>query len=273
MTFIQMDEDFFKNVFLNYWGNVSFFIIYIFALIYIIKNKGGTKKYIIGYMPIVAFCTVFNPFLVSKLVEKLELMSRYYRFNWILPVALTISIVLVDIVFRCKKVFDKVIIVALIVLLVQTAGVKFGYEHDDGRDNIYKISDEVIEVSDIIHEYTNNSQVTAYYGAGLAMELRTYDASIVTPIGRYQWTMPSEEDLANAGNAEGYGSLYDAYTVLSMMTFAGVEYDVEVVHDAFKKYNIECFIRDKNKFSDEYIKSLGYKKIGETDSYEVYWCN
>ncbi len=268
-----MDEDFFKNVFLNYWGNISFFSIYVFAIVYIIKNQKGTKKYILGYMPIVALLTVFNPLFASKLVEKFGLMSRYYRFNWMLPIALTISIVLVDIVFRCKKLFDKVLIVALIVLLVQTAGVKFGYEHDDGRDNIYKVSDEVIEVSDIIHDYTNNNQVIAYYGEGLAIELRTYDASILTDFSIYQIRMPNEDDLVNAGNAEGYGNVYDTFTVMSTMLCGGVEYDVEVVHDAFSKYNIECFIRDKNKFSDEYIESLGYKKIGETDSYEVYWCD
>lgn len=273
MTFLEMNKDFFKNVFLNYWGSLSFFSIYIFAIIYILKNKKGTKKYVLGYMPIIVFITAFNPFIVSEVVEKLELMDRYYRYNWILPVSLTISIVLVDIIFRSQKVFDKLVIFFLIFLLICSAGVRFEYDHDGGRENIYKINDEVIEVSDIIHNYTDANFVMAYYGYGLAIEMRTYDATILTHTSIYQLRMPNDNDMANASCPEEYGKSYDAYTVLSTMIFGGVEYNVEVVKDAFLKYNIECFIRDKDKFSDEYIKSLGYEKIGETDSYEVYWCD
>ena len=272
MDFLEINQDFFKDVYTNYWGGMAFFAVYLLAVIYILKTEQGNKKYILGYMPIVALLTVFNPLIVGKIVEKLGLASRYYRFYWILPIALTLSIVLIDMICKSKKVTDKLMIAFLAILLINLAGVKFQYEHDDRRDNVYKISDEVIEVSNIIHDYTDKEQITAYYGLNLMMELRTYDASIVTPVGRFQWDFMDEEYISNTSNEEGYGDLYGNFDVLKVMTYVGAEYSPQIVHDAFEEYNIECFIRDKAMFSNEYIESLGFIKIGETESYEVYWC-
>ena len=272
MDFLEINQDFFKDVYTNYWGGMAFFAVYLLAVIYILKTEQGNKKYILGYMPIVAFLTVFNPLIAGKIVEKLGLASRYYRFYWILPIALTLSIVLIEMICKSKKVTDKLMIAFLAILLINLAGVKFQYEHDDRRDNVYKVSDEVIEVSNIIHDYTDKDQITAYYGLNLMMELRTYDASIVTPVGRFQWDFMDEEYISNTSNEEGYGDLYGNFDVLKVMTYVGAEYSPQIVHDAFEEYNIECFIRDKAMFSNEYIESLGFIKIGETESYEVYWC-
>ena len=272
MNFLEMNQDFFKNVFINYWGGMALFAVYLVAVIYILKTEQGNKKYILGYMPIVALLTVFNPLIVGKIVEKLGLASRYYRFYWILPIALTLSIVLIDMICKSKKVTDKLMIAFLAILLINLAGVKFQYEHDDRRDNVYKVSDEVIEISNIIHDYTDKEQITAYYGLNLMMELRTYDASIVTPVGRVEPDSMDEEAILKLKDEAGYGNVYGNYDVLKVMTYVGVEYSPQIVHDAFEEYNIECFIRDKAMFSNEYIESLGFEKIGETESYEVYWC-
>lgn len=272
MNFLEMNQDFFKNVFINYWGGMAFFAVYIVAVIYILKTEQEGKKYILGYMPIVALLTVFNPLIAGKIVEKLGLASRYYRFYWILPIALTLSIVLIEMICKSKKVTDKLMIAFLAILLINLAGVKFQHEHDDRRDNVYKVSDEVIEVSNIIHDYTDKDQITAYYGLNLMMELRTYDASILSPVGRVEWDYMDEEYISNLSNESGYGETYGNIDVLMVMTNVGVEYSPQIVHDAFEEYNIECFIRDKAMFSNEYIESLGFIKVGETESYEVYWC-
>lgn len=273
MDFVELNQDFFETVYTNYWGEITFFGIYLFCVIYIIKSEHDIKKYVLGYMPLVALVTVFNPILVGKIVEKLGLTSRYYRFYWILPVTLTLSIVVVEIVCKAQKKRDKLFIVFIVIILINTAGVKFQYEHDDARDNVYKVSDDVIEISNIVHNNTDKKTITAYYSVNVMIELRTYDASIVTPIGRFQWDSIDDEYIKSTSDENGYGKIYNNYDVLRVMTYAGIEYSPRIVHAAFDEYGIEYFIRDKSMFSNEYIESLEFTKVGETELYEVFCCN
>lgn len=44
MNFLEMNQDFFKNVFINYWGGMAFFAVYIVAVIYILKRSRKAKN-------------------------------------------------------------------------------------------------------------------------------------------------------------------------------------------------------------------------------------
>lgn len=251
-----------------YWSDMPYFIFYILAIAYMLRKR-RCEKYVFGYNAIIALLTVFNPIFVLKLVEKLGIINRYYRFYWILPVAIVLSYVFTDIIFSSKKKVEKIIAFVIIMIVIGEYGKGALYDERNKYDNIYKISNETIEVCHIMDECKPEGMdyLKIYNNYGLSLEVQSYDASLQPIIGRYQayYGQPSDYDI-NLANTD------NDCLLLQIMEDYNIDFPVERVRQAFENYRVTFYIRKKTNHTDEYIKELGYDMIGETEEYEVYFC-
>lgn len=257
------DFKFFLNVFHTYWGNITLVFVYLVAVLHAFRLRGIYKN-VYAYSTVAALLTVFNPVFVYVLVNKLEpLCERYYRFYWIMPFAQLIAMFFVGEVRSCKKRKERFMAAAFVLLIILLGGNFNLYDRQESKANIYKINEEVFQITEIIHDYVpDQEEIHAYYDWSLLVEIRTYDISIHTPVGRHYVMEDGTFDMAWAE---------DNFLLLMIMEHDTVEFPVERVRSAFDEYGIECYIRQKTHFSDEYVNSLGLTLIGETEHYEVYW--
>lgn len=99
---------------------------------------------------ILLFLTVFNPLLITGIVSKLHMDAEYYRFLWILPIAVVTAYGLTRLLFvRKKKLLSYMILAVCLALLLFPGKTILGRELALA-DNLYKVPDELIEVCEVI---------------------------------------------------------------------------------------------------------------------------
>lgn len=263
----QAGIEFFREVFRNYWGDITLWAVYLAFAFYSFWSRDKLYKYQYGYGTIMAILTIFNPLAVGWLVKLCGLQERYYRFYWIIPAAPLIGIFFAGTLQKRIKLQDRIMALIAAAVIIALCGNFKIYEIEDKKANIYKINEEVIEITELIHEYAPEMEIiNAYYGNDILVEIRTYDASIHTPIGRYE-----RSALTEIEGMEEQAREYNNGYLLVLMEYEGIEFPAERVASAFDEYGINCYIRKKTNFSDAYVSSLGLTLIGQTEGYEVYW--
>ena len=107
------------------------------------------------------------------------------------------------------------------------------------------------------------------YDSSLVAEMRQYDASIISAMDRgecygYRYAEVTEEL---------YDTVLKKDTTYHLLGNFNYEVNKEILLEDMKKRGIEYFVRNREWFSEEYIQSLGFEYIGETEHYKVYKCN
>lgn len=168
---------------------VGFTILIIYYAIW-----GNMKeKIFISIQTACCFLLVLNPVSTEILAKILgtPFTDRVYRFLWILPIYFVYAYFATKMLIRFQKYYIvRKIIVAISVLLAFVAinqiiagqSNTFGYNGGVTHvDNIYKIDNNVIEVSDIIENDKSDCSLAVNVVAdnNINMELRAYDASLI----------------------------------------------------------------------------------------------
>jgi len=263
MASSKVGFDFFVDCFMQYWGGEWIIpILFVLSVIYILikKEKLWNRTFLFPF--VFGACTVFNPFIINAFLKKLGWYNRYYRFYWIIPFSLVISLVVVDVLERVKKKRYKVFLVIIVLglVIIYRSPVVFNAKNW----NIYKVSNDTMEVSEIIHQDTNEQTPYVLADNTIVDTLRQYDPSIISVLRLYEILSLNHE----------LEEVYDAYmnseNELILMANYDVEIDAELVNARLHTEKIDYFVRNKEWYSDEYLKTLDIAKIGETTLYEVY---
>lgn len=255
---------FFAESIKNYWnGNVIIPMLLICALLYMLHKKNKIWNRTMLWPFFIGCCTVFNPFVMRAVLEKLDWNNRYYRFYWLVPVTLIISVTAADLYSALSS---KLFRAGWAVLLLASI-VFFGKFIIAGTDhwNLYMMDYNVIEVSKIIHkDYKKQESPVVFVDANLLPCLRQYDPSLQSVLGLQDYISLSysldEVWTWYLGRNRG----------LVLMGNYGVEISPQVINVNLKQAGVDYFVRSKSWFSKEYIQALDILKIGETDGYEVY---
>lgn len=169
---------------------VGFFIIFLYFLI-----KGSTKERVFFiFQPLICFVFVLNPFATQLFYNIIgaPFSGRLYRFFWALPIYFAYAYFFTKTIISCHnhKTDKKFIyIVSIILFLVGVNQITAGALHTFGSkedsltpvQNIYKINNNILEISNIIEENKKNPKSTANVVSDFTvdMELRAYDASLL----------------------------------------------------------------------------------------------
>ena len=255
---------FFIECWKNYWGgNIAVPILFLISIIYIICKRDKLWNRAIVFPFVLGLCTIFNPWLMNRVLGKLNWYNRYYRFYWIVPVSLLISVAFADIWAKCKKEWMKVclVIFGCFGLLCFGNPVLTDFSHW----NIYKVDHNAIECSDIIHQDTEEEEPTVLVNLSLAMTIRQYDPSLKAVHGLFDFLPNYYSDVS---------TIYDNYIsrgeYLKLFGNYNVEVESELINQSLKEMDVDYFIRYKSWYSDEYIQSLNLFRVGETEEYDVY---
>ncbi|MCR5687550.1 MAG: hypothetical protein K6G58_05975 [Lachnospiraceae bacterium] len=248
-----------------YTSGTGFFVMYLFCLAYVFI-KGSTKVREM-FIPnaVVLMITVYNPFVPIVLDRIFDVSSEYYRLFWIAPVIILVPYVLTTVIMD-EKCTSRKVLYAILTAAMFILGGNFVYSGGHAAQNIYKIDDELIEISDLIHEDSGTEYTRAFFEYGYNMEIRQYDPKMLLAIDREQYLYAvnysyTDEMLSDDGMPE--------YKILAVLV-RNQNVDEGDFTDALIKTATPYVVLTKGHPQTSYVRSAGLREIGQTGTHTVF---
>lgn len=229
-----------------YITNNILFIVFLIAVIYILKKSSQKQqKYLIA-VAVTAIVFVFNG-ITFAVVKRLGEDTTYYRFFWICPIVLTSAYLMIELYF--EKAVAKMQKMGLLVIFSVMVLVNYGQSFHGWTNlpsNVYQIEDDIVQLGDLIDEHTGGERTILLVNDYMASHIREYNANIIiNPDGKYYL-----DEIINGDNIN-----YSARDAMMFVDSNLAEYI------AIEKEKIG---------TNRLFFSMGCEKIGETDNFNVY---
>lgn len=233
------------NVIAWYFGNnvVIAFLLILMAL-YLLGRKKENRLYVIG--SVIAAFLLFNP-LTYRVVTKLGEGNTYYRFLWMIPLSLILAWMLLRIWGKLQSAMTKLIFIIAVIFVIFIYSNSSIENWTTLPESVYQLSDDKIQVADLISEVTDNQPAIVYGEDDLLYGIREYNANICRVTegdAGYLYHIITEND-ANAS-----GQLMRAILVNSKIDYVAVNNTFQGAQAA--------------------LAGAGCKWSGETDHYALY---
>lgn len=266
----KLGMDFLNKSFDDAFSNIGiFFLAYVLALAIFWFQKKQHLKSVFVYPALFAMFTIFNPYLMIPVADRIGLAPRIRRIFWLLPVNLVLAFVMVWLIHILSKRWKRAIAIITLAALIAALGEN-QFLHMVPAENIYKISNESIQIADIIEKDAQTDEPKSCLFADIQLlELRQYDASILNAIRRQEmlrWTIdPTDPDAVQQTLDKK-----NSRRILTLLLYYGIQLEPSVLKRNIKKHKIQYVIPNKNKGLGEYFKNAGYEAVGETEHFEVF---
>lgn len=253
-----------KETFLTYTGNKFIWILFIIAafILWMKMDKEIRKKFIIVILISIIF--VFNDF-VRNILGKLSDMSTYYRFLWLIPIVLFLSVAMAELITFPKRWIIKIIICILLIITLTFKGESYYFK--DGLSlpqNKYGISNDVIQVCEVIKHDKDEENPVVVTNMDLNYLLRAYDASIVWGISRNAYMYLNQ--LEPGSEAQKYKNTKVILDTINL----GTQTNMELFKKAVKKLEIDYFVISNVYDMEDYLSQAEFKVAGYSDNYCIY---
>lgn len=253
-----------SDMFLQYAGNGYIWVLVILAVGFLTVKA---PKHIRKKMLVLLIASVIIPFndIAWKTIGHVAEFATYYRFLWMIPVVFLLSAALAEAVVKVRKIWGRVICVLLALFCVVYIVPSFY-----ARSNLvlpaneYGVSEDVIEVSDIISadKSVENPKVGAAYG--LLFTLHIYDPSLFWGISRnafqYFDRLPADQE------PEKYKKQYEVILAVSY----GVTTDIEKLQTAIRELGLDYLVVRSDLQAEWLFEALGCLNVGSGTNYTVY---
>lgn len=266
MQDLELNLEYYKVTFTNYWWYGLFFVIYLAALLYIVRQKSVLMKQIFVWPFLILLLTVFNPLVMEPILQITDWHNRYSRFFWMLPVEILCAYVLACVIEKQRSAEEKFALTVFIGCLIFLCGSSATKLELD--DNIYKIDQSVIDVAERLSELSDQENPVVFYDEELYYWIRQYDPSFIAALPYSEMVIYRWEDAANIDVSEQYESKKKAMAMFAQ----GVEVEPEIVNRELKKREVELFVRNKDFYSAEYLQQLEIVYVDVVAEYEIYRC-
>ena len=164
--------------FRRFQGEGVFFLFFAAAVaVLLFAVRTEWKKGFMWYL-LCLFLLVFNPLLATPVVEVLGLEDEYYRLIWLLPVTVLLAWLAVWIVEKGKKGWIRAALCLVCMLLLAVPGKSVLASGLKPAENLYKISDEIIEISEKLHRHSGSEELNVVTDFDLVVVLNQYDPSL-----------------------------------------------------------------------------------------------
>jgi len=249
-----------------YLGGCAYLLLYLCGIAFIIAKGNKEEKEIFIPGTLVLMLTVYNPIAPIVLDKIFDVSSEYYRLFWIAPVIILVPFVASRLVTSANSGRQRVFAVVFLLVIGLLSG-KFVYQSGiPFANNIYKIPDELIEISEIIHEDSDEEYTKAYFEYEYNMEIRQYDPKMLLTIDRedyiYAVNYSYTEDMIN-----------DAETPTNIILAALVRnqtVDTNAFRDALEKTKTSYVVLTKGNFQTELLQQAGLKPVADTAFHVIY---
>jgi len=259
---------FVKTCFQLYSGQILFVSAFFVLIIMLLSQKYQTAQFFSLYT-LFLILTIFNPIAVKLVFGSLGMDNVYYRFFWLLPINIVIAYGIVWLISTQKKrLFSfgmAILCMGMIVFLGQPVVKKEMIL--DVPDNLYMVSDEVLEVSEHLHQYSEDETPKAAVSDELLMVIRQYDASIELSVQRdylLAWRgMPDFQWIKRRSD-------YSEQEIIMKTIYAGDITEPDKFLTALNNTETQFVVVAKSVGIHEFLISLDMEYTAETESYIIY---
>lgn len=259
---------FVKTCFVNYWGQIYFFGVFVVAILWFFIARKHRLKYFSLYT-FFLLLTIYNPVLVNVFFKHFDQDSVYYRFFWLLPVNLVIAYLITYVINQISNHTKKAITLCVIICAVVLLGspVKYFSSLLKLPDNLYKVSDDLLEISEYIHQDTDTPNPRVAVSADLLMTVRQYDPTISLTINRDSalcWQgLPDFQYLLGS-------NLYSSEKPIMDVIYGGDTSDSEAFSSSMASTATQYLVFSKTIDIQPFLHSLNYQYIADTENYIIY---
>lgn len=243
MEFIRKIFDLYRYWQFEVSDTSLYYIAALFSVYYLCRKTEERIKQSFLYPCIFTFFVLFNPITEWILCTYIkEFSNRFQRVYWLIPYTILIAVAVIYIYNSLKERDKRWILAAFLicVTVLSSANKDAIYR----TENIYKVQDTLIEVSEYFEKLPKKDVYIFYDNKDLYLTSRQYTGSIKVP-DWYQQSMLMSA-LENVYNG---GEISDEFTTL--LKQSGIEY--MVVQNSLSTFKIEQFFEYETKLSKGYI--------------------
>jgi len=252
---------------LSYYSeNCAYFMLYLAALVFVALK--GTKREKQIFLPgaVLLLLTVYNPVLPVLLDKIFDVNSEYYRFFWIAPVIVLVPYIAVKLIFLSQDKKQTAVVSVLMAAVFLLSGnflYKNGYVP---ATNSYKMPDEMIQISELIHEDAAVEYPKAFLEYEYNMQMRQYDPKMLLTIDRedylYAVSNPYTEEMLQDEEHPQYRLL------AALIRYQSVETDAFLA--ALDETNTEYIVLSKNNLMVPFLEAAGLTALNCTNDHIIF---
>lgn len=250
-----------------YQNGGIFIFLFAVAVIYVFFQKDiKERNAFIWYILVLCF-TVFNPLVVNYIVNYLQMDDEYYRFIWLLPVAILLAYTAARIVLRSRRKIAKCIFLVVFFILFAFPGKSILASNLQFAENLYKIPNDVIEISEIIHDTAETEEIQVVSEFELSVLLNQYDPSLSLVL--------SYGDVNYLRQLEPYQEwdtwpeyITNRLRILNVL-IDGQEPDGDGLQNALGNLGVNYIVISKSNVQLDSFLECNFYTVGETENYIV----
>ncbi len=249
-----------------YTGACAYLVLFLAAIVYICIFGSRREKEIFVPASVFMLVTVYNPISPVILDKIFDVNNEYYRLFWITPIIILIPYLSAKLIAGSRTVKQMVILSCLIGAILIVSGK---YVYADGikwAQNIYKMPDELIEISGIIHADSEAEYPKAFLEYEYNMQMRQYDPKMLLTIDReeylYAVSSPYTDEMLN-------DEAHPQYKLLAAL-IRFMDIDSEDFVNALEETNTEYVVLSKGHPRQDYLKDAGLHIVGETATHVIF---
>ena len=259
--------DFVRTCFSLYGEGLLFVGIFFVGILLLLTKKIPAQ--FLSFYTIFLFFTIFNPLAVKMIFGRLGMESVYYRFFWLLPINIVIAYILVSVVKSQKNRIYGVFVALFCIGMICFLGNPIVKKESiiNLPDNLYKVSDEVLEVSEHLHRVSEDETPRVAVSDELIMVMRQYDASLQLTVKRdYLLGWRGMPDFQWTKNKSDY---WEQEAIMKTI-YGGDVLDSDGFLKALESTETEFLVVSKNVGVHEYLLALGLNFEADTVNYIIY---
>lgn len=245
-------------------------LLSILCLIIFIRYKKKNALFLFGWYPLILALTVYNPFLMNTVIEKMGFESEYYRFFWLLPVNFLLAYGAVEFISSTRKVWKKAVIAAVFfgsVLICHKESVLDVLDLSLPQ-NVYKAEDDLLAISEIIHRDSTEEQPTVALPLEYNLQARQYDPSLKLSIERDKMLYWLGSTTVGSYSAENKKYLYQSR--IMEVIYGGNNISPKKLKIALRKTKTDYLVAYKAHQVHDTILEAGCTAVGVTPNAVVY---
>lgn len=261
---------FVKTCFSLYADKLLFVGIFFACILFLLTRHKNTEKQIATYI-LFLFVTIFNPILVNIFFRFVDMDEVYYRFFWLLPINFLIAYFCISLSDSVSGIWKKIGFYAICISLIGFLGVPVISKDSltNLPDNLYKVSDEVLEISEYIHQNSEEDAPTVAIDSSLLMVIRQYDPSLMLSTLRdFSLCWNGSPQFQFGQNSPRYPTQKALMDVL----YGGNTENTDAFIAAIQDTQTDYLVFSKAVPIQEYLSSLGISYVAETEAYLIYNC-
>lgn len=261
---ISIIRDYFNSYSLS--GRIAYIVIHILLCAVILIKSDKKRKELFVYPGLFLLVFVLNPVFYYTIGLKLKMQLRFYRYFWILPIGILIAYYASAVICDSKK--EKRFIVALLVFSLLILGGNIDFSKYSMAQNIYKISDEEIQLSELLHE-TDETEKPMVLCGGAPYYLWQYDGKLRWVLKRNDY-MSYSLDVSDNEEIEKILEKGNAKKVAKLLAINQYPVTEEIAKKALDELDVDYIIMVDDTLGEDYFLKLGYQMRGSTGDYTVY---